>query len=295
MRGEMPSLASPEERVEAMTAFHKDVYSATTLRAAAHKLTTITTALDRWGCELLPPGPDKIAALGATLKVGNYRSAASYLTLYRGHAERSGHSITGPFQRAFRDAARSCARGLGGAVRARALPLDQLGTLPGGPRPWCKGGPIHPRNAIVGGAWLLAREVELSTARAALVELSTTGARGPTVTWHLPASKSDPEAIGTSRTHGCSCGAVASAGCPVHALWDQILVLQRRFPTRWSKAKGFDWSLPLFPDSEGRAVEKEAMSDTIRAAAMHLNVALSSPDLTEQVTGHSLRATGHKA
>ena len=34
------------------------------------------------------------------------------------------------------------------------------------------------------------------------------------------------------------------------------------------------------------------MSDTIRAAAVHLGVALASPDHTEQVTGHSLRATG---
>jgi hypothetical protein len=54
----------------------------------------------------------------------------------------------------------------------------------------------------------------------------------------------------------------------------------------------FDWGLPLFPDEFGKAVEKEAMADTIRAAAGHLGVALASPDLTEQVTGHSLRATG---
>jgi hypothetical protein len=48
---------------------------------------------------------------------------------------------------------------------------------------------------------------------------------------------------------------------------------------------------PLFPDEKGQAVEKEAMADTIRAAAGHLNIALASLDLTEQVTGHSLRAT----
>ena len=34
------------------------------------------------------------------------------------------------------------------------------------------------------------------------------------------------------------------------------------------------------------------MRQAIRAAAGHLGVALASPDLTEQVTGHSLRATG---
>jgi hypothetical protein len=145
---------------------------------------------------------------------------------------------------------------------------------------------------MVGGAWFLTREVELSTARAALVELSDIDSKHPKVTWHLPASKTDPGAVGTSRTHGCSCGASVSAGCPVHAIWDQLLVLQRTFPHRWSEKDGFDWALPLFPDAEGRIVEKEAMADTIREAAVHLKVALASRGLTEQVTGHSLRATG---
>jgi hypothetical protein len=48
----------------------------------------------------------------------------------------------------------------------------------------------------------------------------------------------------------------------------------------------------LFPTASGGVVEKEAMAATIRAAAVHLKVALASPDLSEQVTGHSLRATG---
>jgi hypothetical protein len=183
-------------------------------------------------------------------------------------------------------------RGLGGAVRARALPLEKLGDLPGGAAPWAIGGPIHPRNAMVGGAWFLCREVELSTARAAFIELAGFGSEAPTVTWHLPASKADPGAMGTSRTHSCSCDVDASAGCPVHAIWDQVLALQRTFPGRWSRKSGFDWDLPLFPDLSGRAVEKDAMSDTIRAAAVRLGVALASPDHTEQVTGHSLRATG---
>ena len=52
------------------------------------------------------------------------------------------------------------------------------------------------------------------------------------------------------------------------------------------------WSLPLFPDSAGKPVSKEAMTDTIRHAALLLGVPLASPDLSEHVTGHSLRATG---
>ena len=259
-----------------------------------HKLSTITSALGKWGLQLLPPSEEKVIALGSALKAGHYRSAQAYLTLYRGHAERSGYAISGPLQRAFRDANRSCVRGLGGPVRARALPLDRLSSLPGGPQPWCEGGPIHPRNAIVAGAWFLTREVELSTARAAMVEIVALPNSTPKVTWHLPASKADPEALGTSRTHGCSCEGAVSRGCPVHAIWDQVIALRKTFPGRWSSSRGFDWSLPLFPTRDGAVVDKEAMSDTIRAAAVHLGVPLSSPDHTEQVTGHSLRATGPK-
>ena len=43
---------------------------------------------------------------------------------------------------------------------------------------------------------------------------------------------------------------------------------------------------------EGKPVTKEAFTDTIRHAALLLDVPLAFPDLTEQVSGHSLRATG---
>ena len=65
-----------------MLAFHQDVFAPTTLRAAQHKLKTVTVALFKWDFELLPPEVEKIAALSAALKAGHYRSAASYLTVY---------------------------------------------------------------------------------------------------------------------------------------------------------------------------------------------------------------------
>ena len=81
----MPILASAAERAEALKSFNQDIWAASTLRAAKHKMSTITTALAQWDLELLPPDAEKIAALGATLKAGHYKSAPSYLTLYRGH------------------------------------------------------------------------------------------------------------------------------------------------------------------------------------------------------------------
>ena len=111
------------------------------------------------------------------------------------------------------------------------------------------------------------------------------------VRWHLPASKMDQRAEGIARTHTCTCTGRVSPACPAHALWGQLLVLQRRFPQRWS-ADGPNWDLPLFPNVLGEPCGKEDMLHTIEEAAVKLRVPLAAPDRSERVTGHSLRVTG---
>jgi hypothetical protein len=122
-RGALPTLLTEEERSEALSAFQAEIWAPNTRRVMDYKLVTCTSALARWDLELFPPSLEKITALGATLKAGSYQTATSYLSLYRAHSERAGFQITGSFQRAFRDAVRSCERGRGGPVKARALPL----------------------------------------------------------------------------------------------------------------------------------------------------------------------------
>ena len=118
--------------------------------------------------------------LGASLKKGFYRSPASYLSIYKGEAERRGYEWGSVLQRVVRDAVRSCLRGIGPPLQAQPLPLLCLGTLPGGRAPWTDRGPANPRNAIVVGSWFLLREVELANARAALVSVKGDAARpGP--------------------------------------------------------------------------------------------------------------------
>jgi hypothetical protein len=150
-RGSLPALASEEERAAALAEFHSGIYAPTTRRAMEFKLVTISAALRRWDFDLLPITTEKVIALGATLKAGGYRSAVSYLTLYRGHSERAGFQITGELQRSFRDAAGSCDRGLGGPIKSRPLPFLRLGELPAGSDPWTKRGPVGPRNAVAAG------------------------------------------------------------------------------------------------------------------------------------------------
>ena len=69
--------------------------------------------------------------------------------------------------------------------------------------PWAIGGPINPKCTVVCGSWWLTREIELSTARAALISFTGSG-NDFSASWTLPASKTDPMAFGVTREHGCA-------------------------------------------------------------------------------------------
>ena len=241
-----------------------------------------------------PPTPVAWKALAATLKLGQYASAATYFSAYRTAAERQGYVLDDLAIRSIRDYTRSCLRGLGGPARPRALPFDRLWELPGDRSPWVSGGPINPRALLSIGAWWLCREVELANARAALVEFSGTG-RGLIASLHLPASKTDQLALGIARSLRCTCPSSPTsadrAQCPVHVMVDHVLYLQHRFPTLWPAGIA-DTSLPLFPSVAGKVVEKHCMKDTICEGARLLGIAQAAPDGSERVTGHSLRVTG---
>ena len=113
--------------------------------------------LAAWNMALLPLTAWKVTALGAALKAGRYRSYAAYLSVAKQEAERVAEAPLPPsVGLALRDAARSCARGLGAPAKAEGLPLELLGGLPepdvragaGGP---C--GPVGPKALLVLGCW----------------------------------------------------------------------------------------------------------------------------------------------
>ena len=269
------------------------ILAPTTLASNSAKWVTVCRFLSKFGLDPLPPSADKVVALGASLKAGSYRSAPTYFSLYRTVARRHGYTVDAAVDQAIRDMSRSCLRGLGGPVRALALPLHRFGGLPGSAEPWSVGGPLGPRNAFVVGSWWLLREIEVSTARACLVQLSVSASGLPRASLQLPASKSDQAALGVTRSHGCGCPDLQAPrpDCPVHAIWDQLLLLRRRFPDRWVEGRPAR-DLALFPSSEGRVCTKSAVVATLVAGADHLRLPRATPDGTERVSGHSLRASG---
>ena len=116
------------------------------------------------------------------------------------YAKRQGQTIEAPII----DAKRSHLRSMGTPHKMRGISIQVLQGLP-----QCVG-PLHPRRslsprlALTASSRWLTREVELATARAALVSFRK-GPLGLEATWSLPASKANPAALGTLRTHGCCC------------------------------------------------------------------------------------------
>ena len=141
--------------------------------------------------------------MGSALKMGGYRSAATYLDLYRGMAERSGQDLQASDKRILLDTRRSCEKGIGDSVKALPLPFEKLRDLPGHTDVWPANGPWKARNALVAGSWFMLREVELSAARAE--DITFEPGSKPNVRWLLPASKADAKAVGVTRCHGCLC------------------------------------------------------------------------------------------
>lgn len=236
------------------------------------------------GHDLLPPSVVAVRDLGASLKRGGYRSAAGYFWIYRGHIERAGHNIDSALSRAFKDSARSRERGMGGPVKAMALPVERPKELPLHREPWTPGGPGCARNATVAGAWFLIREAELGSALATSRTLDASGPK-PMVHWALPTSKEDIKALGIARSPGCSCSRMPDRLGPAPLLAEALL-------------GGFDTeghprgALPLFPDANGKPCSKEAMAATMVQAGHLLKVPLQTTNGSERISEHSLRVTG---
>ena len=69
-------------------------------------------------------------------------------------------------------------------------------------RPLVDVGPMQPMNLALLSTLFLLREVEVGTAKVAAWSLDHNDQE---ISWNLPGSKTDPMALGTTRTWGCLC------------------------------------------------------------------------------------------
>ena len=92
------------------------------------------------------------------------------------------------------------------------------------------------------------------------------------ITWVLPASKSDPQALGKSRTWGCTCisndDGVKTA-CPFHAMKAQKAAVVSELSLDTDACLD---DVPVFPNRWGRFCEKLRVVETFKQVARELGI-----------------------
>ena len=235
------------EAARVMASFERDILARSTALTRASNVRTWIFFHVRWfgeGTPVLPLTPGIIFAIAAQFKAQGYRSFPNYVS-----AMKDVHSDEYPWSaelaRALKRAAHSTQRGIGPPKQCAELPVHRLLELRLDDSPLVDGGPINPLGWATLSAFHILRGAESASA---LAESLSVNATALSESWLLTASKTDPQAIGVTRTWGCVCSGVAPSLCPYHAAVHHLDLLQKKFGT----AEGvLPLDCPLFPNEAG--------------------------------------------
>ena len=145
---------------------------------------------------------------------------------------------------------------------------------------------MAPSDFVVAGSYFLLREVEPAAAKVEHVKLS---ADQLSVDWLLPTSKTDPRAVGVTRSWDCCCPVESlRPACPVCAIVRQL----DRARLASARLGAETASFPLFFTSDGKEVGKVAAVATITRLAELTGEVVTSPTVGHLFGGHSLRTGG---
>ena len=134
-------------------------------------------------------------------------------------------------------------------------------------------------------SFFMARELEVACARVTHFRFDVMKAE---VTWNMPVSKNDLQALGTHRTWGCICQASLALGCPYHAAMRQ---LDRLRPLAANGGIALE-ELPFFPNLEGKVVTKAMMVLTIEKIMEKAGLPIRDSAGRPLYGGHSWRTGG---
>ena len=277
----------PAAREHARVAFEAQFYAKTSLGPRESRQKRWEEVAGATGADPYDFSPALIVETMAILWAADYRTTVDIAEQARAEFIARGGEWTGMLDRAFKCAKRGALRGLGPVRHTAAFPWERLKELSNTERPRCADGPMWPRRLdVIACAWLL-REIEAGNAALGDVRVEP----GGVVIFTLPASKSDPAALGVARTHRCACGkrncdpaVLEHDMCPACQLIEQAEFVRASF--------GNDLSRPLFPDSAGGFVPKAAMVESIKQAAVELGLPLTGHSGAELWGGHAWRRGG---
>jgi len=279
---------SNEDRLRLMSAYEGDVRARSATASSESLWRTWVFYHKRWFGEQADPLPITVGSLKAVvaqLKDQKYASIGNMISVAKDRHVGAQYSWSEFLVREARRGTRTGTRGKGAPHQDDEFDLDSAFALGLGEEPLCPGGPCNTMLALEVGAFHVLREIELSTALASSVTFNPDSLEE---TFALPVSKTDPKAIGCTRTWGCVCDGTHNKPCCYHAMVDQFEWLTRSFPET-----PFE-ELPLFPQPNGEVVEKEAMVRTIEKVAELLGEPLRDQQGRRRFGGHSLRVLGSR-
>jgi hypothetical protein len=232
---------------------------------------------------VLPVTTDSIKAVVSQLKRQGYLSVGNLIGAAKDKHLDAKFSWNEFLLREAKRATRSGVRGRGSARQDEELDVDAAFSLHLSDDPVVPRGPCGFTRALEIGSFHVLREIELSLALASSVAINLETSEE---TFSLPASKTDPRAIGCCRTWGCVCDGTHSTPCAYHAMLDQLSFLKRKFPD-----VPFD-QLPLFPKEDGQTVAKADVVKSICKVAELLGEPLTDQLGRNRYGGHTLRVSG---
>ena len=266
-RQEMFDKISTEDgRKEALATIEDLTETANSRRTNESLWHSWTEILEAWGQPPLPLTPNKVKMVAASLRAGRYRSAEPYF--HRARMEQL-RSMQKPADAATLDAmkryARAIARGIGTSKLKDSIQLELLADHTHPPKTeaislLAPTACTWPMGLFILGSWWLTRGIEATATRTAC---------RLTVSWTLPASKTDVKALGATRTHCCTCqrggnsawGDKRDSLCPYHMMRDLIDLNESLFDEYRSG------ELPLFSSASGQTLSHPATVDAVRAVA----------------------------
>jgi len=233
----------------------------------------------------LPVTVGSIKAIVSQLKDQKYTSIGNLISVAKDRHLDARFPWDEFLTREVRRATRSGTRGRGAAKQDDEIDIDAAFALDLGEEPLTLGGPANFGKVLEVGSFHILREIEISTALASAVSFNHDKAEE---SFCLPVSKTDPRAIGCSRSWGCVCDGHHNAPCAYHALKEQTEWLANTFPD-----VPFT-ELPLFPQINGNIVDKAAVVKSIEKVAELLGEPIKDQHGRNRFGGHTLRVAGSR-
>ena len=220
------------------------------------------------------------------MKELGYRSIPNYLSAVKDRHVSAGHHWCDLLDRETKRATRTALRGIGPAKQCGDFCLDEVVGLKLGDASLCENGPLGPGRLAEIGCFHLLRDMESSCALASHLSIDKIRM---VESLELPVSKTDPTAVGCTRSWGCVCDGAHNTPCAYHSACEHMDMLSRHFAL---PDGSLPIDLPLFPNANGKQAHPDAVVDTVNQIANKLNLPLTDKYGRNRFGKHVFRVSG---